>query len=159
MDSAHKSKWENAEVVFGVPFLISLALHFAFPLSLTQGILRQGVSAVGIVLFLTGIGLIVLARREFARYHQPTDPGQPTSRVVQTGVFSISRNPLYLGGALLFLGIALTMNMAWALVALLVSLIACHFILVVPEEKYLAAKFGEEYTTYAATVRRWIGRR
>jgi protein-S-isoprenylcysteine O-methyltransferase Ste14 len=159
MDSAHRSKWENAEVIFGVPFLISLALHFVFPLPLQQGILRQAIIVVGIVLFLIGITLIVLARREFARFHQPTDPGQPTSRVVKTGVFSISRNPLYLGGALLFLGIALTMNMVWALVALLASMIACHYILIVPEENYLAAKFGEEYTAYAAAVRRWIGRR
>lgn len=159
MDSAHESKWENAEVVFGVPFLISLALHFVFPLPLTQGIPRQVLIAVGIVLFLIGIGLIVFARREFARYHQPTDPGQPTSRVMKTGVFSISRNPLYLGGALLFFGIALTMNMVWALVALLASMIACHYILIVPEEKYLAAKFGEEYKEYTATVRRWLGRR
>jgi protein-S-isoprenylcysteine O-methyltransferase Ste14 len=86
-----------------------------------------------------------LARREFARYQQPTDPGQPTSQVVKTGVFSISRNPLYLGGAMLFFGIGLTMNVVWAFVALLASMIAYHYILIIPEEKYLAAKFGEEY--------------
>jgi protein-S-isoprenylcysteine O-methyltransferase Ste14 len=159
VDSAHKSGWETAEVVFGIPFLISIVLHFVVPFSLPPGILRQVLIPVGIVLMVTGIGVVVAARREFARFRQPTDPGQPTSMVVKTGVFSISRNPLYLGGAVLLFGMALTLNILWALAALLVSMIACHYVLIRPEEKYLAAKFGEAYEEYLTTVRRWLGRR
>jgi protein-S-isoprenylcysteine O-methyltransferase Ste14 len=103
IDSAHKSQWEIAEVVFGIPFLVSVALQYAVPFSLPQGILRQALIPMGIALIIIGIGLIVLARREFAHFGQPTDPGHPTNKIVKTGVFSISRNPLYLGGAL-FLG-------------------------------------------------------
>lgn len=159
IDSAHKSSWEIAEVVFGVPFLMSIALHFVVPFSLHQGILRQALIPTGIAFITIGIGFIVLARREFAQYAQPTDPGHPTSKVVKTGVFAISRNPLYLGGVLVFLGIALTLNMLWALVALLASIVLCLYVLIIPEERYLAAKFGEEYEEYAATVHRWLGRR
>jgi len=110
VDSAHKSRWEIAEVVFGIPFLISIAIQWVVPFSLPQGILRQTLIPVGIALIITGIGFIVLARREFAHYAQPTDPGHPTSKVVKTGVFAISRNPLYLGSVLVILGIALTLN-------------------------------------------------
>jgi protein-S-isoprenylcysteine O-methyltransferase Ste14 len=160
INSAHKSSWEIAEVVFGVPFILSLALQFAIPFSITtQGILRQALVPVGIALILISLGLIALARRELARFRQPTDPGHPTSRLVTTGVFSISRNPLYLGGSILFFGIALTVNLLWALVALLLSIIICHYVLIVPEEKYLAAKFGDEYKEYSSTVRRWFGRK
>ena len=106
VDSAHKSSWEIAEVVFGVPFLIGIAIQFIAPFSFPQGILRQALIPVGIALIIIGIGFIVLARREFALFRQPTDPGHPTSKVVKTGVFAISRNPLYLGGALVFLGMA-----------------------------------------------------
>jgi protein-S-isoprenylcysteine O-methyltransferase Ste14 len=159
VDSAHKRGWEIAEVVFGVPFLISIVLHFVVSFSVPQGILRQVLIPVGIVLIITGIGLIVLARREFARYRQPTDPGQPTSKVVKTGVFSISRNPLYLGSVIVFLGTALALNILWTLVTLLASIILCIYILIIPEEKYLAAKFGAEYKDYAATVHRWFGRK
>jgi protein-S-isoprenylcysteine O-methyltransferase Ste14 len=157
-DSAHKSNWEIGEVVFGVPFLISIALHFVVPFSLSQGILRQVLIPVGIILIIIGIGFIVLARREFAHYGQPTDPGHPTSQVVKTGVFAISRNPLYLGSVIVLLGIALAMNILWALVTLLASMIVCHYVLIIPEEKYLAAKFGKEYEHYTATVHRWLGR-
>ncbi len=157
-DSAHKSNWEIAEVVFGVPFLISIVLHFVVPFSFPQGIFKQSLLPVGIVLIIISIGSIVSARRELARYGQPTDPGHPTSTLVKTGMFAISRNPLYLTSVVLFLGIALTLNMLWAVATLLLSIIICHYILIIPEEKYLSAKFSEEYRDYTAAVHRWLGR-
>jgi protein-S-isoprenylcysteine O-methyltransferase Ste14 len=159
VDSAHKSSWEIAEVVFGGPFLVSIALHFVIPLSLPPGSLRQVLIPLGIVLIISGLGFVVLARREFAHYRQPTDPGQPTSKIIKTGVFSISRNPLYLGGVIVLLGVALMLNMLWALITLLLSIILCLYVLIIPEENYLAAKFGREYKDYTATVHRWLGRK
>jgi protein-S-isoprenylcysteine O-methyltransferase Ste14 len=159
VDSAHKSRWVIAEVVFGIPVLVSLALHFVVPVSLAQGIFRLILIPVGIILIIIGIGIIVLARRELAHFRQPTDPGQPTSKVVNTGVFALSRNPLYLASVLVFLGLALALNMLWALAALLLSIILCLYVLIIPEERYLAAKFGEAYKTYTASVRRWFGRK
>jgi protein-S-isoprenylcysteine O-methyltransferase Ste14 len=157
-DSAHKSNWEIAEVVFGVPFLLSIVLHLLVPFSLLQGILMKALIPAGVVLILIGISFIVLARHEFAQYGQPTDPGHPTSKVIETGVFAISRNPLYLGSVIVILGIALAMNILWTLVTLIASIIVCHYVLIIPEEKYLAEKFGEEYENYTATVHRWLGR-
>jgi protein-S-isoprenylcysteine O-methyltransferase Ste14 len=159
IDSAHKSRWEIAEVVFGIPFLISIAIQFIIPFPLPQGILRQVLIPVGIALIIIGIGFIVLARREFAHYSQPTDPGHPTNKIVKTGVFSISRNPLYLGSVIVFWGIALTLNILWTLVTLLLSIIICLYVLIIPEEEYLAVKFGEEYKEYIASVHRWLGRK
>ena len=159
VDSAHKSGWEIAEAVFGIPFLVSVALHFIVPISLPQGILRQVLIPVGIVFIIIGIGLVVLARRQFAHFQQPTDPGHPTTKVIKTGMFAISRNPLYLGSVLVLMGIALALNVLWALVMLLLSIILCHYILIIPEEQYLAEKFGDEYKEYAASVHRWLGRK
>ncbi len=51
------------------------------------------------------------------------------------------------------------MNVLWTLATLLVSIVLCHYGLIMPEEKYLAAKFGEAYQAYTATVRRWLGRK
>ncbi len=158
-DSAHQSRWAIGEVVFGIPFLTGIALHLLLPFSLSQGVLRRALIPVGVALILIGMGLIVSARRAFAQFRQPTDPGQPTSQVITTGVFAVSRNPLYLGAALLFGGFALMMNVLWTLATLLVSMIVCHYVLIVPEEKYLATKFGEEYSAYTDTVRRWWGRK
>jgi protein-S-isoprenylcysteine O-methyltransferase Ste14 len=158
-DSAHKSRWEISEVIFGIPFLISLALQWAVPLSIPPGILRQALIPVGAVLFIVGISFIVMARREFARYGQSTEPGHPTSKIVTTGVFSISRNPLYLGIVSTLSGIALALNFLWVLVLLIAAILLCQYILIAPEERYLQNKFGKEYLGYTASVRRWLGRK
>jgi protein-S-isoprenylcysteine O-methyltransferase Ste14 len=60
---------------------------------------------------------------------------------------------------MVFFGIALTLNILWALVTLLASIVLCHYILIIPEEKYLAAKFSKEYEEYVASVHRWFGRK
>ena len=158
LEAAHRSRWAIAEVVFGLPFLLAIALHLAFPLSLPDGALRLAALVGGGVLALVGVVLVVLARREFARRGQPTDPGHPTGQLVTTVVFSVSRNPMYLGVVFFLAGVALAANLPWVLIFLLPSVVACHSILIAPEEKYLAAKFGDEYRVYAAAVHRWIGR-
>ena len=157
-DVAHQRRWQIAEVIFGVPFLVAIALQWTAPLSLRRGVLTPVSILGGAVLIVAGVALVVLARRELGRRGQPTDPGLPTTKVVTAGVFSISRNPLYLGAVCFVIGIALAANLPWVLVLLLPALVACHYVLIAPEERYLAAKFGEEYRSYAASVHRWIGR-
>ena len=69
-----------------------------------------------------------------------------------------STKSAFILGAFIFLGLALALNMLWALVTLLLSIIICLYVLIIPEEQYLAAKFGEEFKEYTATVHRWLGR-
>jgi protein-S-isoprenylcysteine O-methyltransferase Ste14 len=102
--------------------------------------------------------IVVVARRELSHHGQPTDPGFPTSHVVPTGVFFVSRNPIYLGAACLLIGIALAVNLPWVFVLLLPALVGCHYIPIAPEERHLAVKLGEEYLTYAVSVHPWVGR-
>lgn len=126
-DIAHKSWWQTFEVVFDIPFLAAIALQLAVPLSLPREFLMPAIILGGTALIIVGATLVVLARREFAQHGQPTDPGLPTSKVVTTGVFSVSRNPLYLGGVCILVGFALAVNLPWVFVLLLPALVACHF--------------------------------
>ena len=157
-DVAHKSGWQIFEVVFGIPCLAAIVLQLAVPVSLPRGFLTPAVIPGGAVLIIVGAVLVVRARREFAQHGQPTDPGLATSKVVTTGVFSVSRNPLYLGGVGVLAGIALALNLPWVLMLLPPAIAACHYVLIAPEERYLTAKFGEEYAVYVTSVHRWLGR-
>ena len=158
IDVAHRRWWQIFEVIFGVPVLIAIGLQVVVPFSLPAGIPTLVTIPLGATLIMLGATLAILARRGLAQHGQPTDPGQPTSKLVTTGVFSISRNPLYLGGVCILAGIAVAGNFLWVVVLLIPALVACHYVLIAPEERYLAAKFGEEYLAYAASVRRWLGR-
>ena len=157
-NAAHKRWWQIFEVIFGVPFLAGIGLQLAVPVSRPSGSYAFVIVLGGAVLIVTGLIFVILARRALGQHGQPTDPGLATSKLVTTGVFSVSRNPLYLGGICLLAGIALVLNLPWSLVLLVPAIVACHYLLTAPEERYLAAKFGIEYAQYAASVRRWLGR-
>lgn len=156
--AAHNKHWQIFEVVFGVPILLALLLQWAVPLSLPRGRWVPAFILSGAVFMILGAGLAAAARRELHKYNQPTDPGQATRKIVTTGVYSFSRNPIYLGGAGMLAGLALAVNFPWGLIMLLPALAACQTILILPEERYLTQKFGGEYQQYRASVRRWVGR-
>jgi protein-S-isoprenylcysteine O-methyltransferase Ste14 len=158
-DAAHRAWWQIFEVIFGIPLLIAIAMQLIVPFSLPRGRLMPAIASVGIAMVSLGSILAVMARREFRRYGQPTEPGHPTRKIVTTGVFSISRNPLYLGGIGILAGLALALNLPWVIVLLLPAIVACHYILIAPEERYLIGKFGEDYRLYTEKVYRWIGRK
>lgn len=157
-NAAHKRWWQIFEVIFGVPFLAGIGLQLAAPGARPHGLYAFVIVLGGVILVVLGLTLIVLARRELARQGQPTDPGLPTNKLVTTGVFSVSRNPLYLGGICLLAGLALVFNLLWSLFFLLPAIVGCRYLLIAPEERYLAAKFDQEYVQYAASVHRWLGR-
>jgi protein-S-isoprenylcysteine O-methyltransferase Ste14 len=157
-EAAHTRWWQIFEIIVGLPFVGGIALQLAMPRALHGGLLSPIIMTVGAALIIVGVTLVVLARRELARAGQPTDPGLPTSTLIMTGIFAVSRNPLYLGGVCVLAGLALAFNLPWSLALLLPALVACQSMLIAPEERYLAARFGAEYQRYAASVPRWIGR-
>jgi protein-S-isoprenylcysteine O-methyltransferase Ste14 len=158
-ESAHTRFWQIGEVVFGVPFLLSIVLAFAVPISLPAGGFTLPRIVLGGLLVLAGMATVMASRRELARRAQPTDPGKPTTALVRTGVFSVSRNPMYLGAVVFLIGVALVADLGWELALMVPSILLCHVVLIAPEESYLEREFGAAYLEYRRSVRRWIGRK
>jgi protein-S-isoprenylcysteine O-methyltransferase Ste14 len=71
------------------------------------------------------------------------------------GVFTRTRNPMYLGGSLVLFGIAIGFAIDWILLLLILSLPLMHYGIVLPEERYLERRFGEEYGSYKRSVLRY----
>ena len=98
-----------------------------------------------------GWALVTIARHRTALL-----PGGETTTVIDRGPFAWSRNPLYLGLLAGSAGVGLVAASMWALLALPLELALLHWGAVVPEERYLAAKFGTTYADYTGRVRRWL---
>ena len=107
---------------------------------------------------LLGGGLLLLGWFEWAlrRAGTPASPYKPVSRVVTGGPFRYTRNPGYLSMAMIYAGLAGLANAMWAILLLPVALLVIRRGVIEREERYLERKFGEEYLSYKARVRRWI---
>jgi len=80
----------------------------------------------------------------------------PASRMVQHGPYRYTRNPMYLGMAVSYVGFSLVVNSAWPLLLLPLALVGLYRLVIAVEERYLEATFGEEYLAYKKKVRRWL---
>lgn len=96
--------------------------------------------------------------RAFRKAKTTVNPLTPdrTAAVVTTGVYRITRNPMYLGLVLILLGLALYLASPWALPGPLVFGAYITRFQIRPEERALTARFGTAYTAYCARVRRWL---
>jgi protein-S-isoprenylcysteine O-methyltransferase Ste14 len=83
-------------------------------------------------------------------------PDRGTDHLVTGGPFSFTRNPLYLAGTMLVLGIGLVFGVAWFLLLAIFAAFAIQKLAIEREERHLQARFGKSYRDYANSVRRWI---
>ena len=113
---------------------------------------------IALVALLGGIAVFVAGGVEFKRAKTTVNPLTPekTASIVSTGVYRLTRNPMYLGMATALLGVALWWGSApgFLLVAAFCAYITRFQIQ--PEERALSALFGEQFITYMSQVRRWI---
>ena len=101
-------------------------------------------------------GIASLAMRELKRHNTTFKVGEPSTAVVTTGIYGYSRNPIYVAGAVLSLGVGLLLNSWWLLVTLAVALVIIRYAVIKQEEAYLTGKFESAYTDYRHRVRRWL---
>lgn len=111
---------------------------------------------VGGLLLGGGVILIALAATEMRRQKTTIIPHHEADRLVQSGIFSRTRNPIYLGDLLILLGMALYWDAVLALVLVPVFLWIIERRFVVPEENRLRVKFRADFARYCQKVRRWV---
>jgi protein-S-isoprenylcysteine O-methyltransferase Ste14 len=113
---------------------------------------------LALALVLAGLGFDALGLLAFYRAKTTVNPLRPAraSALVATGVYRFSRNPMYVGMALVLSGIAVGLGSVVALAgpALFVAFITRFQI--IPEERVMATKFGSDYADYCQRVRRWL---
>lgn len=138
----------------GIHYLIwPLPLTLSDIGAVTGGMLRIG---LGILLVASGVLGSLLTVNQFNRIGDDPSPNKPTSAIITTGPYSISRNPLYLFVALVYLGIGFSLGSLWIIIMFIPLIYLVLRLAIIPEEQYLESKFGDQYLDYKAAVRRWI---
>lgn len=138
-------------------FLAGLAVGFGLEALLPDTSLPDALSWIlGGALVLAGLALLGSFVGAFRREHTAIDPYSATTAIVTGGPYRLSRNPGYLGMALVYVGIAVLSEALWVLVPLPLVLAIVDRGVIAREERYLERKFGPAYLGYQTRVRRWI---
>jgi len=135
--------------------VVGVVLNFFMPLGLLVHVLFLGRIVVGAIAFVVGTGMVIGANRIFQRIGTNVRPSQPTLALATKGIFTWTRNPMYVGGSLALLGMGIGFALDWVILLLVVSLPLLHYGIILREEHYLERKFGDEYRRYKTNVPRY----
>jgi len=124
------------------------------PLSIPlAGGVRYGVAGL-----LLGLGALLMAGAFglFRKTGQDPKPWESTPEIISTGIYRFTRNPMYVSMGLLQAGIGVALANGWVILLVPVVWVVIYFIAIRHEEAYLEGKFGNVYTEYKESVRRWL---
>ena len=110
----------------------------------------------GAALAAAGFVMIVMGTRRFQAAGTNVPPNLPTTALVVDGIYRRTRNPLYLGATLVYLGLGVGAGSLWAIGLVVPLLWVINTGVIAREERYLERKFGDAYRAYKAQARRWV---
>ena len=117
-----------------------------------------GRHAVAILVAIVGAMIIGIGIVSFSRAKTTVNPMKPdsASSLVVSGIYGLTRNPMYLGFFVMLIGWAIFLSNALAFVCLPLFILYMNRFQIEPEERALGSLFGEAFTAYRTRVRRWL---
>jgi protein-S-isoprenylcysteine O-methyltransferase Ste14 len=112
--------------------------------------------AIGAIITLLALLFLIKCVRKHKLSGTNVEPWKPTTKLIIDGAHRYSRNPIYVGMAMAYLGIAIAASSLVAILLLFFCLLFIRIFVIAKEEAYLEDKFGEEYLEYKTRVRRWL---
>lgn len=151
MESPKRIFYPPVWLVLGLITIFVLDQYF--PLARFTGNAAMGFGSAAIVV---GLLLLVLAGGSFKQADTDMIPFRDVRALVTDGVYRFTRNPMYLGMALILLGTACTTGVVSGLAVPLVFMVIIETRFIRPEELMLRAQFGDDFDAYCRRVRRWL---
>ncbi len=111
---------------------------------------------VVLALMLPGVALVLGPMALFRRTGQDPAPWKATPEIVSSGIFRFTRNPMYVGMALVQAAYGVGRGNGWTVALVPAAILGVYFTAVRHEEAYLERKFGRRYLDYKSSVRRWL---
>jgi protein-S-isoprenylcysteine O-methyltransferase Ste14 len=143
----------DAPVLLVIAILITVAFQRFIPLPFLPSLPSK---ILGAIMVIGGLSLGMPAFRGMLKAKTSPNPHRPTNTLVFEGTYRITRNPMYLSMLMIYAGISTFLQNPWFI--LFLPILAWLFTswVIIPEEKYLEQKFGQEYLSFKSRVRRWI---
>ena len=140
-------------LIFLILLLVAYGVQYFWPIGVGSS---SGLKYIGVGVVLLGIGIVILINRSFKRAETHIEPWKPTTKIISTGIYAYSRNPIYAGFCLVPIGMGVFLNSFWILISFIPAAVLVYYMAIRKEEAYLEKKFGEEYAQYKSKVRRWL---
>ncbi len=140
--------------VFVAAYLLGVGVQLVVPVHPSSPTASLVIRVAGCVLFLTGAGLAAWGLLLFRRASTTTVPGDAANALVTSGPYRLTRNPMYVGLALAYLGEAGLLVQAWPLLFLPLAIAYVNWFVIPIEEDTLRQFDG--YERYSSSVRRWV---
>ena len=142
-------------LIYALTFIAAIYIQKKIPLSDT--IFRMtALKITGVILLVIALFFLGKSLRQFRLTKNTAVLIKPASSLQTTGIYSISRNPMYVGLAILYVGITCFIGNWWHIVLFPLLLIIVQEYIIRREEKYLQLEFGQAYEAYKNKVRRWL---
>lgn len=142
--------------VFVLTYLVGVALEAGWPIQSGLAVSPSAGLALGATVFTVGAAIAGWGLFTFRKARTTTVPGRVSAQLVTWGPYRFSRNPMYVGLAIAYLGEALILRQIWPALLLPLTLAYVNGVVIPLEQRKLAEAFGEEYSRYQRRVRRWL---
>lgn len=116
----------------------------------------QTTKIVGISLLVISLFFLITSLQKFFQTKNTLILIKPASSLQTNGIYKLSRNPMYVGLAIIYLGITCFIGNWWNIILFPVLLLIIHEYIINREEQYLNRRFGQEYRNYKSKVKRWL---
>lgn len=111
---------------------------------------------VAMLLFLAALFFLIRSLKQFFITKNTVILFKPATSLQTTGIYAITRNPMYVGLALVYLGATVFIGNWWNIILFPILILIVQEYIIKREESYLAIEFGQEYEFYKKKVRRWL---
>lgn len=143
-------------LLFALGYVAGEGLHRIAPLRLGSLALVGGAEFLGSLLLFVGVVLVLICVVFFLGARTTPIPYRRPAALVMWGPYQLSRNPMYVGATLIYLGVAALRGALWPVLLLPIVLVVLDRFVIPQEEAILRATFGAAYERYCARVRRWL---
>jgi protein-S-isoprenylcysteine O-methyltransferase Ste14 len=136
-----------------VSILVIVVLHFQCPM---LKVIPFPWNLMGVIPVVLGLALNLAADRAFKKHNTTVKPFTESTVLITNGVFSFTRNPMYLGFVLILIGISILLGSLIPYLIVVIFAISMDVVFIGAEERMLQGAFGESWLQYTKSVRRWL---